>query len=80
MRSAQRRLPTRFWIETVLAAITGALSVLTLLWRDWLEVWGVDLDHHDGSVEWLIVAALFAVSAALAVSARREWRREALPR
>ena len=80
MGPAQRSLPTRFWIETALAALIGALSVLTLVWRDWLEVWGVDPDHHDGSVEWLIVAALFAVSAALAVSARREWRLAALAR
>jgi hypothetical protein len=80
MRPAQRSLPIRFRVETALAALTGALSASTLLWRDWLEVWGVDPDHHDGTVEWLIVGGLFVVSAALTLAARRDWRRAALAR
>ncbi len=71
----QRRLRPRFWVEAVLAAVLGLLTVLTLVWHDWLEAFGVDPDHHDGSVEWLIVAALAAVTVVLAVSARAEWRR-----
>ena len=74
---AKSELRTRFWVEIVLAAITGGLFVLTLFWRDWLEVFGVDPDNHDGSVEWLIVAGLFVLSVAFAVSARREWSRAA---
>jgi hypothetical protein len=80
MGPAQRSVRTRFWVETALATPTGALSVLTLVWRDWIEVLGVDPDHHDGTVEWLIVGALMALSAGFAVSARLEWRRTALAR
>ena len=74
---AKSELRTRFWVETVLAAVTGGLFVLTLFWRDWLEVFGIDPDNHDGSVEWLIVAGLFLLSVAFAASARREWSRAA---
>ncbi len=65
----------RFWVETTLASITGSLFLLTLVWRDWLEAFGFDPDHGDGSVEWIIVLALFAVSLSCAVLARVEWRR-----
>jgi hypothetical protein len=66
----------RFWVQAGLAALASVLILLTLLWRDWIEVvFGIDPDHGDGSVEWLIVATLLAIAAALAVAARLEWRR-----
>ena len=66
----------RFWIETAAAALTGSLSALTLVWRDWIEaVLGVSPDRHDGSFEWLTVAALMTLTLALAVIARAEARR-----
>ncbi|HEX6701023.1 MAG TPA: hypothetical protein VF101_09870 [Gaiellaceae bacterium] len=69
----------RFWAEAGTAALSGFLCVLTLVWRDWLEaIVRVSPDNHDGSVEWLIVAALLAVAAAAGVAARSEWRRHAL--
>ncbi|HTS61401.1 MAG TPA: hypothetical protein VMH28_05230 [Candidatus Acidoferrales bacterium] len=68
-------LKTRFWIETVIASITGFLFLLTLVWRDWIEkVFGWDPDHHNGSIEWLIVAVLLVVTLTfgrLAWSSRR---------
>jgi DMSO/TMAO reductase YedYZ heme-binding membrane subunit len=73
----KRQVRARFWVETVLASVTGALFVLTLFWHDWLEALGFDPDNHNGTVEWLIVAALFVLCAAFAVSARLEWRRTA---
>jgi hypothetical protein len=72
------KLRTRFWVETVLAALTCGLFVLTFLWHDWLEVFGVDPDNHNGTVEWLIVAGLLLLCVVFAVSARLEWRRAAL--
>lgn len=62
-----------------MAALTGALGVLTLFWPDWLEALGLDPDNHSGAAEWLIVAALFVLFGASAVSARLEWRRRPLP-
>jgi len=63
----------RFWIEAVLAGVTGSLFVLTLFWHDWLEALGFDPDNHNGTAEWLIVAGLFVVAVAFAASARLEW-------
>ena len=79
MGSSQGKVRARFWIETALAALTGALFVLTLFWHDWLEALGFDPDNHSGTVEWLIVAGLFVLFVAFAVSARLEWRRQLLP-
>jgi hypothetical protein len=78
VRPRQRKIRTRFWVETVLAALTGALFVLTLFSPDWLEVLGFDPDNHNGTVEWLIVAGLCVLFVAFALSARLEWRRTAL--
>jgi hypothetical protein len=55
------------------------LGALTVAWKDWIEaVFGVDPDHHSGSLEWLVVVALFAAAAGLGVSARTVWRRAAV--
>lgn len=69
-------LRKRFWIEAGLASLTGFLAVLTMFWHDWIEaLTGFDPDHHSGSVEWLIVAALFLVCFGLSATAWVEWRR-----
>jgi hypothetical protein len=73
MSSAVR---SRFWVEAALASLCGFLAVLTLFWRDWIEaLTGFDPDHHNGSFEWLIVAALFLVCVRVGVAARGEWSR-----
>lgn len=73
MRKALRPL---FWLETGMALITGILFVITLVWRDWIElVFGVDPDKGNGSLEWLIVGALLVVTLALFTLASFEWRR-----
>jgi hypothetical protein len=65
----------RIGFETVIALAASALGVLTMFWRDWIEALaGWDLDHHNGSLEWLIVAVLLAVSAVLGVAELRHWR------
>jgi hypothetical protein len=75
--SEQLRL--RFWIETALAATSGAFLLLTLIWRTWIEnVFGVDPDASSGTLEWTIVAALLAVTVACTLLARREWARRAV--
>ncbi len=66
----------RFWLEIGTATITGFLFVITLIWRDWIEmVFNVSLDNGDGSLEWLTVGVLFVVTFALSILARHEWRR-----
>ena len=63
-----------------MASVTGFVAVLTLAWRDWIEtVFGVDPDHGNGSLEWVVVAVLAIVTVALVAGARVEWRRSARP-
>jgi len=65
----------RFWLEAGLA-VGGSLAIVTLFWRDWIEaLTGFDADHHNGSLEWAIVAGLVVLSMVLALVARAEWRR-----
>lgn len=72
-RPEQRGLRLRFWLETVLASFTAVLSGVTLVWHGWIEAFGFDPDHGDGSTEWAIVLALAAVTLVLAVLARLEY-------
>jgi hypothetical protein len=71
-----RSIRFRFWVEAALSVISGALFIITVVWRDWIElVLGVDPDHGNGSVEWLVAAVPLVVASATFVIARREWRR-----
>ena len=79
MRDVTRSLlRQRFWIESVSGSVTALLALLTLVWRDWIEISGFDPDHGNGSVEWLIVVGCAAATLALALTARLEWRRARL--
>ena len=72
-------LRRRFWLESVLGSITGAVAVITLFWHDWIEIiFGVDPDKGNGSAEWLVVVILLAVTSVLVLGARLEWRRARL--
>jgi len=62
----------------MLACLSGLLCVVTLMWRDWIEVvFRVDPDHHNGSLEWLIVLALLGASISLGGLAVKEFRKPA---
>jgi hypothetical protein len=64
----------RFWIELGLAASSGALLVLALLRKDWIEfLFGVDPDHSDGSLEWVLVVLLLIATVTFSLVARLEW-------
>jgi uncharacterized protein involved in cysteine biosynthesis len=66
----------RFWLESGLALGCGILAVVTLVWRDWIELLtGFDPDHHSGWLEWLLVAVLAVACLLVGVAARGEWRR-----
>ncbi len=62
-------------IEISLAGLSGLLGIVTLFWHDWLEVTGWDPDHHNGTAEWFIAAALILLAVGLGMLARRETRR-----
>lgn len=72
-RPEQQGLRLRFWVETVLASFTAVLCGVTLVWHGWLEAFGFDPDHGDGSTEWAIVLTFAGVTLALAVLARLEY-------
>lgn len=66
----------RFYVELALAVLTGALAILTLITREWIEaLTGWDPDHGNGSLEWAIVAVFAAVSIAFSITAWREFSR-----
>lgn len=61
--------------QTVLGGVALVLGVVSIFWRDWIEVLtGWDPDLHSGSLEMLIPICLLAMAIALsfgAVMARR---------
>jgi hypothetical protein len=68
--------PRRFRLELGLAAISAALLLATILWRDWIEiVFRVDPDHGSGSLEWMIVAVTALSAVTFVALARIEWRK-----
>jgi hypothetical protein len=68
---------SRFWFELALALASGLLGLVTLVWRDWIEMaFKVDPDHHSGALEWLIVFGLLFIAAIAGVLARAEWGRQ----
>jgi hypothetical protein len=53
-----KRLRPRLWINSLLAALSGLLCLITPIWPDWIEfISGWDPDQHSGAVEWLIAAS-----------------------
>jgi hypothetical protein len=75
-----RTIRRRYWFELGLAVLAGALAVLTLVNREWIEVaFGVDPDQGSGALEWGIVFALAGIAVISALAARGERRRVAAP-
>ena len=67
---------SRFWLEVVLGFATGLMSLLTLAWKDWIEIaFRMDPDRHSGLAEWAIVGIFLAITLSSAALARQEWRR-----
>jgi hypothetical protein len=70
-----RRSKVRAQLEGIAALCAGILGILTIFWHDWIEaLTGWDPDHHNGSVEWIVVIGLLALSAAMGLVARRHWK------
>jgi hypothetical protein len=74
-RRRLRLLRVRVRVEMAVALSAGVLGILTIFWHNWIEVLtGRDPDHHDGSVEWILVVGLLAVALTVGLAARRHWR------
>jgi hypothetical protein len=65
----------RFWLELALAGVAAILFVLTLVWHDWIEAFGIEPDGGNGSLEWIIVAVFAVAALVCGALARAEWRR-----
>ena len=73
------RLRPRFWVETAMSSASFVFAMLTLLWKDWIElIFRVDPDNHSGSIEMTIVLVAIAITVATAILARVEWRRHTM--
>lgn len=69
------RTKLRFRIEAALAALSALLLVLTLIWRDWIEiVFGIDPDRGSGELEWAIVGACALAALISSALARADWK------
>jgi hypothetical protein len=56
-----------------LAVVSAVFLLLTLLWKDWIElVFRVDPDGGSGALEWGIAAAALAVTVTFATLAHRD--------
>jgi len=70
----------RFWLECALAGLATALTALTLIEREWIEVvFGIDPDRGSGALEWGIVLVGVGIAVTSAMAARIE-RRRVVPR
>jgi ABC-type thiamin/hydroxymethylpyrimidine transport system permease subunit len=70
------RLRTRLRIEVVLAVISAALCVLTLVFPEWIEeLTGLEPDAGSGALEWIIAGVFLVAAVVSAVLARRDYRR-----
>jgi hypothetical protein len=59
--TARRR--TRIRIESAIALLAAFLGLLTMVWKDWIEVvFRVDPDGHGGAAETGVVLGLLALA------------------
>ena len=74
----RQSLPTRFLAEVAACIASGALTVLTTVWPDWIErIFGIEPDGGDGSTEWGLVLAFAGFTIAFLILSRRTWWRHA---
>ena len=70
------RLRIRLRIEVVLAVISAALCVLTLVTPEWIEaLTGLEPDSGSGALEWVVAGVFLVAAVVAAVLARRDYRR-----
>jgi hypothetical protein len=73
--SLEKGMRKRFWIEAALAGLTGILLIVTLVWKDWIEiVFGVEPDVGSGELEWLIAFGFLLATVIFSLAATWEYR------
>jgi hypothetical protein len=60
----------RWKIEAVLAGLFALATVVTAIFPEWIEVFGLEPDGGDGSAEWAIVVVLGIATLVSAVLSR----------
>ena len=70
------QLRRRLRIQVVLAVISAALSILTMVFPTWIEeLTGLEPDAGSGALEWAIAGIFLAAAVVSALLARRSYRR-----
>ena len=69
----------RWKIEAVLAALFAVATVLTAIFPEWIEAFGLEPDGGDGSAEWAVVLVLGLGTALIALWSRRDYLRVRQP-
>jgi hypothetical protein len=65
----------RVRLEMAVALCAGILGIVTIFWRDWIEILtGWDPDNHGGAVEWIVAVGLLVAAVVMGLAARRHWR------
>jgi hypothetical protein len=63
-------------LEVAGAVSALVLAIVTLVWRDWIEVvFRVNPDAGSGALEWVVVFAFAAIATGLSLAARQQCRR-----
>jgi hypothetical protein len=76
MTMAPSTLRRRFWLEAIMAALSGFFAILTVVYKEWIElVFGIDPDAGNGSLEWAVVGVFALAFVFLALRARTDRRR-----
>ena len=69
------RLPSRYsFLESILALMAAFSALLAFIRPDWLELFGVDLDAGNGTLEWAVPVVLALIAVFFAVRAGLHWR------
>jgi hypothetical protein len=75
------RTSSLFCLKADLATMSGVLFIVTLVWREWMElVFQINPDGGNGLLEWVIAAALFAAGIGFGCFAAFELRQPARAR
>jgi hypothetical protein len=62
-------------LEAALSVLFGVMTVLTVIWPEWIEkLTGLDPDGGSSGTEWGIVLVLGAAAVSLALLSRRHFR------
>ena len=71
-----KKLPGRVWVETAMAALSAAATLLTLAWPQWIEgLFDMEPDAGSGETEWGISIGLAVATLAFVTRAAWAWRR-----